>query len=201
MLASVLGSLYMLAYNEGGGARSHWWVRNAQNAVGHTAAAAGAMLVSCTCSSGFCLYRSNGPSLGFSPRASTGQRESDVDAIGYIAIALSVGIILTTIHTQDYKDVLGDVAAGRVTLPIAYPFLSRVATAFVLLAWSWGMALTWRLDSASAAAMGVLSLVVGVSFVTRRGTRADVVSSYLYNVSQKSPSMLEKLSSHEHGLC
>jgi hypothetical protein len=92
---------------------------------------------------------------------------------------------LTTIHTQDYKDVRGDAAAGRVTLPIAYPTLSRVVTAFVLLAWSWGISLTWRLDSATAAAMGVLALIVGVSFVARRDTGADVVSSYLYNVSQK----------------
>lgn len=108
-----------------------------------------------------------------------------MDSIGCIAVALSAGIILTTIHTQDYKDVRGDAAAGRVTLPIAYPALSRAVTAFVLLAWSWGISLTWRLDSATAAAMGVLALIVGVSFVARRDARADVVSSYLYNVSQK----------------
>ena len=130
---------------------------------------------------------------GFSPRAPTGTRESDVDSIGCTAIALSAGIILTTIHTHDYKDARGDAAAGRVTLPIAYPTLSRVVTAFVLLAWSWGISLTWRLDSATAAATGVLSLIVGVSFIARRDTRADVVSSYLYNVSRKCPSILENV--------
>jgi len=72
------------------------------------------------------------------PRTPTGQRESEVNSTGCIAVALSAGIILTTIHTQDYKDVLGDAAAGRVTLPIAHPVSSCIVTAFILVAWSWG---------------------------------------------------------------
>jgi len=48
MLASFLGALYMLAYNEGGGARCHWLVRNVQNAAGYSFAEAGTMLVACT---------------------------------------------------------------------------------------------------------------------------------------------------------
>jgi hypothetical protein len=91
---------------------------------------------------------------------------------------------LTTIHTQDYKDVPGDAASGRVTLPIAHPSFSRVVTAFILIAWSWGISLTWRLDDATAAFMGVLALVVGVRFVVRRDVHGDLVSAYLYNVSQ-----------------
>jgi hypothetical protein len=101
----------------------------------------------------------------------------------WIAVALSAGIILTTIHTQDYKDVPGDTAAGRVTLPIAYPALSRVVTAFFLIAWSWGISRTWRVDDVTAAVMGVLALFVGVSFVARTDPRADKVSFYWYNVS------------------
>ena len=99
-----------------------------------------------------------------------------------IAIALSAGIIFTTVHTQDYKDVPGDTAAGRVTLPIAYPALSRVTTAFFLIAWSWCVSRAWGLDDFAAAVMGVLALVVGVSFVARTDVRADRFSSYLYNV-------------------
>ena len=117
----------------------------------------------------------------------TGQRESEVDSTGCIAIALSAGIILTTIHTQDYKDVPGDAAAGRVTLPIAHPTLSRFATAFILVAWSWVISLTWRLDNITAAFMDLLALVVGVSFVVRRDVHADLVSAYLYNVSHPYP--------------
>jgi 4-hydroxybenzoate polyprenyltransferase len=48
IFASCLGSLYILAYNEGGGARSHWLVRNALNAVGFAVAKAGATLITCT---------------------------------------------------------------------------------------------------------------------------------------------------------
>ena len=113
----------------------------------------------------------------------TGQSESEADSTVWIAVALSAGIVLTTIQAQDYKDVLGDTAAGRVTLPIAYPELSRVITAFVLIAWSWAISKTWRLDDTTAAVLGVLAMVVGISFVARRDSRADKVSFYWYNVS------------------
>ena len=46
--ASFLGSLYILAYNEGGGARNHWLIRNALNAFGCVVAKAGATLIACT---------------------------------------------------------------------------------------------------------------------------------------------------------
>ena len=41
-------SLFMLAYNEGGGSGGHWLVRNALNAIGYALAEAGATLVACT---------------------------------------------------------------------------------------------------------------------------------------------------------
>ena len=48
LLASLCGSLYILAYNDGGGARSHWLVRSALNAIGNGTALAGTTLVICT---------------------------------------------------------------------------------------------------------------------------------------------------------
>ncbi|KAH9990691.1 UbiA prenyltransferase family-domain-containing protein [Russula vinacea] len=148
LLTSFGVSLFVLAYNECGGARSHWLVRNVLNAIGYALAEAGATLVAC-------------------------QSESDTDSTVWIAVVLSAGIILTTIHTQDYKDVLGDAISGRVTLPIAYPAMSRAATAFF-----W----TWHLDDVAAAVLGVLALVVGISFVARTDSRSDKVSFYWYNV-------------------
>ncbi|KAF8486754.1 hypothetical protein F5888DRAFT_1624565, partial [Russula emetica] len=153
MLTSLCGSLYMLVYNDGGGARAHWLVQNALNAIGYGSAEAGTTLI--ICASPICCYC----------------------------------IILTTIHTQDYKDASGDAAAERVTLAIAYPALSRPVTALLLIAWSWVVSRTWRLDDITAAFMGVLALIVGVSFVARTDVRADNVSSYLYNVSFHSPQL------------
>jgi hypothetical protein len=126
-------------------------------------------------------------STGVAPRgsnscASIGENESEADGTVWICVALSAGIILTTIHAQDYKDIQGDVAAGRVTLPIAYPMSSRAVTAFLLIAWSWGISRTWRLDDGTAAVIGVLSLVAGTSFVARTDSRADKISFYWYNV-------------------
>jgi hypothetical protein len=104
-----------------------------------------------------------------------------------IAIALSAGIILTTVHTQDFKDVLGDVAVGRVTLPIAYPVLSRIVTAFFLIAWSWAVSRTWQLDYVMTAIMGVLGMSVGIRFIARTDAHADKTSFYMYNVSHHPP--------------
>ncbi|KAN0132267.1 UbiA prenyltransferase family [Lactarius tabidus] len=156
-LASLGASLFMLAYNEGGGADGHWFIRNALNAVGYAVAEAGATLVAC-------------------------QNEREADSTACIAVALSAAIIFTTIHTQDFKDMRGDAATGRVTFPIAYPSLSRAATAFFLIVWSWCASRTWQLDQFSAAALGVLALFVGVQFVVRTGARADKISFYWYNV-------------------
>jgi hypothetical protein len=88
----------------------------------------------------------------------------------------------------------GDAATGRVTFPIAYPSLSRAATAFFLIVWSWCASRTWQLDQFSAAALGVLALFVGVQFVVRTGARADKISFYWYNVSPPSTAVLFDLS-------
>lgn len=94
-----------------------------------------------------------------------------------------MGIILTTVHTQDYRDALGDAAAGRVTFPIAYPALSRHVTALLLIAWTWVASQTWRLDDITTAFMGILAMIVGVSFIAQTDVRADIISAHLYNVS------------------
>jgi hypothetical protein len=119
----------------------------------------------------------------------TGRSESEADSTVCIAVALSAGIILTTIHTQDFKDVAGDSAAGRVTLPIAYPTMSRVSTALSFIAWSWCVSRTWRLDDVTAAIMGVLALFVGLRFVALTDVRADKVSFHWYNVSPPSAAL------------
>ena len=175
----------MLAYNECGGAGSHWLIRNGLNAIGYALAEAGATLVTCT--SPPCSWIDLGLLVVSESNicASIGRNESEADGTMWISVAMSAGIILTTIHTQDYKDIQGDIAAGRVTLPIAYPMCSRAVTAFLLVAWSWGISRTWLLDDATAAVMGVLSLVVGTSFVAGTGPRADRNSFYWYNVSHR----------------
>ena len=48
VLASLGGSLYILAYNDGCGARFHWLIRNALNAIAYGTAEAGTTLVICT---------------------------------------------------------------------------------------------------------------------------------------------------------
>ena len=118
-----------------------------------------------------------------SPSTAIGQRECDLDGTACLAIALSAGIVLTTVHMQDYRDVPGDAAAGRVTLPIAHPVLSRAVTALLLVAWSWGVSWTWRLDDITAGFVCILALIVGVNLAVRTDGSADIISSHLYSVS------------------
>jgi 4-hydroxybenzoate polyprenyltransferase len=47
LLNSLGMALFMLAYNECGGARGHWLARNGLNAIGYALAEAGATLVTC----------------------------------------------------------------------------------------------------------------------------------------------------------
>ena len=95
---------------------------------------------------------------------------------------------------QDYRDVPGDAAAGRVTLPIAYPVLSRAVTALLLVAWSWGISWTWRLDDITAGFVCILALIVGANLVARTDGSADIISSHLYSVSSTVRGLPERLS-------
>ena len=182
LLTSLGVALFMLAYNECGGARGHWLVRNGLNAIGYALAEAGATLVTCV---SLPLRIERDYSQGSNLCVSIGRNESEAGGTMWISIAMSAGIIFTTIHVQDYKDIQGDLAAGRITLPIAYPMSSRPVTAFLLITWSWGISRTSHLDNVMEAVIGILSLVVGTSFVARTDSRADKISFYWYNVSYR----------------
>jgi 1,4-dihydroxy-2-naphthoate octaprenyltransferase len=53
-----------------------------------------------------------------------------LDEISLDALCISLALITTTIHAQDFKDVEGDVKAGRTTLPmILQPSLARASFA------------------------------------------------------------------------
>lgn len=96
---------------------------------------------------------------------------------------MNFGIYVTTIHTQDFKDVQGDSLIGRHTLPIVRPDIARETVIVGMSFWSMALAWTWGLDGFTSAAFVLLAVFVGYRFMAFKETRDDQISFYWYNVS------------------
>ena len=88
----------------------------------------------------------------------------------------------TTGHAQDFKDVCGDRAVGRRTIPIAYPHIARITVLVGTCSWSLILASVWSLHPWITAAFTSLALLVGYRFLIFNTTADDQVSFYWYNV-------------------
>lgn len=101
-----------------------------------------------------------------------------------LAICCSAGIFATTIHTQDFKDVVGDAAVGRRTLPITQPEFARFTVPVVLTLWSIGLGFTWELGWYTSFTFLALAIVTSWRFFFLRSIRQDQITFYYwYNVS------------------
>ncbi|KAJ7689241.1 UbiA prenyltransferase family [Mycena olivaceomarginata] len=105
-----------------------------------------------------------------------------LDHIGLQSIVCSALLIFTTIHAQDFSDVEGDVANGRVTLPIYAPKFSRVYTFLALGLWSTGLGHVWGLGPSSQLLLVVLGVAVGWRFYRYRTTAEDAKTFIAYNI-------------------
>lgn len=95
----------------------------------------------------------------------------------------SAAVYATTIHAQDFKDVDGDRAIGRKTIPIIFgTHWARWTVLFPLVLWSVGLSVLWQVDIASSAVFVLLAAIVGVLFIMGRGQHEYQVAFYWYNV-------------------
>lgn len=99
------------------------------------------------------------------------------------AVVFNSLVILTTIQAQDFPDVDGDAAIGRVTLPIYAPELSRLITLLATTMWSIYLSWFWGVGNASAMIMVLTGTYVGYRYYMRRNILSDKRSYVLYNVS------------------
>ncbi|KAF7359991.1 Digeranylgeranylglyceryl phosphate synthase [Mycena venus] len=156
LIPSLSLTALLIAHNEFGFA-SHWLTKNTLNSLGYLCFEFGATTIM---NSG-----------------------SQLDIIALQSLLCSCLVILTTIHAQDFSDIDGDVALGRVTLPIYAPSTSRVFTFIALVVWSDILGLLWSIGPRSHLALCGLGGVVGWRFFQFR-TRKDDANTYLaYNVS------------------
>ncbi|KAF8998647.1 hypothetical protein BDZ89DRAFT_1028154 [Hymenopellis radicata] len=157
--AAVLGAsaaiaLLTVIYNEFGAHAHHWITRNLVNAAGIASYEWGATLVA-------------------------GADCALLTDVGLCAIYVSCGVIATTIHTQDFKDVEGDKMNNRRTFPIHHPVASRCSVLVAVMGWAVLLIPMWCLGSWFGLPFAGLSLLVSLRFLVLR-TRADDEVSYYY---------------------
>ncbi|KAI1787434.1 UbiA prenyltransferase family, partial [Ganoderma leucocontextum] len=93
-------------------------------------------------------------------------------------------LIFTTIHAQDFQDVEGDRASGRVSLPIAYPSGSRASMMVLLPGWSTFVCLFWELQPVPSATLVLFGACIGGMFYmnTAQQRARDKLAYRAYNV-------------------
>lgn len=106
-----------------------------------------------------------------------------VDRVSATAICISGLVIFTTIHAQDFADVVGDSTLGRRTFPIVAPRLSRTVTLLSMTAWSLFLAWFWGIGPLSSCVFVALGVVIAGRYYRLRNPAADKLSYVLYNVS------------------
>ena len=98
-------------------------------------------------------------------------------------IISSAALFMLTVHAQDFKDIAGDLAIGRTTLPIAFPRLSRVSMLVLIPTCTLYFCRLWALLTSISILLLLLSIYVGVRYVILTDMRSDKLSYFWYNVS------------------
>ncbi|KAJ7083075.1 UbiA prenyltransferase family [Mycena belliarum] len=105
-----------------------------------------------------------------------------LDTVSITAALLSGALIFTTIQAQDFPDVEGDAASGRITFPIYAPEFSRVFTLFATVMWSIGLGWYWASGTVVWEAFTILGLYVGFRYYKWRTPDRDRRSYLIFNV-------------------
>jgi hypothetical protein len=99
-----------------------------------------------------------------------------------ISVAVNSLIILSTVHSQDFRDQIGDKLAGRWTIPMAWPTGSRFSMLVFLTAWSVGLSWACGLACVFSVPFCMLAVFVGLRFIRKRTVDDDKKSYQYYNV-------------------
>ncbi|KAI0628441.1 UbiA prenyltransferase family-domain-containing protein [Trametes polyzona] len=156
LYASVALVVLTVLYNELA-AHRHWIVRNLVNALGFVSFEVGATLIA-------------------------GADPTRLDAIALSSVIASAGIIVTTIHAQDFKDVDGDRLIGRLTIPMAFSSAAPYTILLPVLVWSLGLSVLWGLSGILGVLLTALGAYTGMLFMSGESVREYQVAFYWYNI-------------------
>ncbi|KAJ6588255.1 hypothetical protein B0H19DRAFT_1013062 [Mycena capillaripes] len=155
VLSSLSLTILLIAHDEFGLSR-HWASKNIINACGYLSFEIGATQIM--------------------------NMNLQLDHIAVQSLVSNGLVVVTTIHSQDFSDVDGDMAFGRVTFPIYAPELCRIFTPFALIVWSVLLGRLWNLGPASHYILCGLGGVVGWRFFRFRSPSCDSNTFVAYNV-------------------
>ncbi|KAI1264451.1 UbiA prenyltransferase family [Xylariaceae sp. FL1019] len=92
-------------------------------------------------------------------------------------------IFATTCHTQDFRDMSGDRAAGRQTIPLMLGDVPcRVLTAVAVVIWTVAARVLWGQEWQLMVCADVSGLVLIANLLLNRTTKADILSWKLWSV-------------------
>ena len=106
-----------------------------------------------------------------------------LDSAALLTHYLSIGMVLTTIHAQDFQDEEGDRLEKRRTIPIVMPECGRLSMPVALITWSVVMGWLGDPSTLKRASLTAFGGLVGARFYYLRTVEADKTSYILYNVS------------------
>ncbi|KAJ7580537.1 hypothetical protein C8J56DRAFT_1006464 [Mycena floridula] len=89
----------------------------------------------------------------------------------------------STIHVQDFRDEKGDRLQGRITFPVVMPEFSRYMTFILIVSWSVGLSIFWRVPITAAVLFIMFGFYLAGRVVVLRSENQDKVSLRYYMVS------------------
>jgi 4-hydroxybenzoate polyprenyltransferase len=105
-----------------------------------------------------------------------------MDYVSVTAVIISGMLIFTTIQAQDFPDVEGDKALGRMTFPIYAPEFSRLFTLVATIVWSMFLSWFWEVGPISTAFLVCFGAYIGMRYYLWRSLEADKKSYLIFNV-------------------
>ena len=105
-----------------------------------------------------------------------------MDYVSVTAVIISGMLIFTTIQAQDFPDVEGDKALGRMTFPIYAPEFSRLFTLLATIVWSMFLSWFWEVGPISTAFLVCFGAYIGMRYYLWRSLEADKKSYLIFNV-------------------
>jgi hypothetical protein len=123
------------------------------------------------------------PCARFDSRMLTGLGANHaMDYVSVTAVIISGMLIFTTIQAQDFPDVEGDKALGRMTFPIYAPEFSRLFTLVATIVWSMFLSWFWEVGPISTAFLVCFGAYIGMRYYLWRSLEADKKSYLIFNV-------------------
>lgn len=110
-----------------------------------------------------------------------GSEQCSLSAMGYLWVATMGAIVFTTIQLMDLRDQAGDLARGRITIPIAFgDLLARWTVVVGVIAWSVICLVLWSPGLVGSLLPLGLGLLISVRLLLLRNERADRISWNLW---------------------